>query len=214
MNPLFPLFEPAMITSPTRSTPKRRPRCAWLLPALLLAAISFAHAKSAEDYFREASYHYVAGKIQEASVEAEEGLRANPDDARLRALAEHLRKMKDEQRGGSGGDKGQDDKQKDGKQDPKDRNDDSRNDNKDDKNEGKKGGDRNTDERDESGNGNKPPEEDRDEDRDGEGERPQPRKMSEEEAKRLLNSFADDEKKEQAERRKVIRSRAGTEQDW
>ncbi len=46
------------------------------------------------------------------------------------------------------------------------------------------------------------------------GEASKGSKMSEDEAKRLLNSFADDEKKEQAERRKVQRSRAGTEQDW
>jgi hypothetical protein len=38
--------------------------------------------------------------------------------------------------------------------------------------------------------------------------------MSEQDAERLLNSFADDEKKEQAERRRVLRPRSGTEQDW
>src|SRR5690606_22251346 len=72
--------------------------------ALLVAAFAApAHAaadKGAENVYHPAAALYVEGKLQNASVEAEEGLRRYPDDPRLRMLVEQLRKMKDEQRGG------------------------------------------------------------------------------------------------------------------
>jgi Ca-activated chloride channel homolog len=187
--------------------------------SLILCAIASlpAHAKSAEDYYHGAAYQYIAGKIQEASVEAEEGLRLHPGDAKLRALAEQLRKMKDQQRGNSGkGDGKGDNKDKQDGKDAKDQKDPG---DPKDKNDPEKKGDGDKDGKDDKNTPPKPGENDRDDeagdkgDRDGERQ-PRPGQMSEEEAKRLLNSFADDEKKEQAERRRVIRQRAGTEQDW
>ncbi len=214
-----------------RMTAPRSARSRCVTPARMLAflmmfvgaATTSTYAKSAEDYYHGASYQYVAGKIQEASVEAEEGLRLHPRDAKLRMLAEHLRDMKDQQRGDQGQGEGQDkngnpDRNQDGKndRDDKDENPDDRNRDGDEGDEGDEG-------KDGDAQGERPDEDARNEPRNDETERdgdgrddnaPQPRAMSEEEAERLLNSFADDEKKEQAERRKVIRSRAGTEQDW
>jgi Ca-activated chloride channel family protein len=181
---------------------------------LSLALSTSAFAKSADDYFHGASSLYVAGKIQEASVEAEEGLRQNPGDIKLRMLAEQLRKMKDKQRGENDKNKGNDKN----KQDPKNP-DDSKDPDKNPKNSDKQDPDKKGDGKEDDKNKQppKPGDEDgKDKDKkDGEGKQaPQPNRMSEEEAKRLLNSFADDEKKEQAERRKAVRQRAGTEQDW
>lgn len=178
---------------------------ATLLAALLAAALPVP-AKSAEDYYHGAAYRYVEGKIQEAATEADEGLRLHPDDAKLRALAEQIRKMQDQQKGNSGNDKNPNDS-KNGKNPGKGQND-----------PGKKGDDKKNpgdpnqpgrEKPDNPGNAKQPPPgSNQNEDR------PQPGKMSQQEAERLLNSFADDEKKEQAERRRVLRARSGTEQDW
>jgi hypothetical protein len=186
--------------------------------AILLALYAIplqANARSAEDYYHGAAYRYVEGKIQEAAAEAEEGLRAHPDDPKLRALSEQLRKMQDRQKGNPN-------------QDPKDSGKD-----KDKNKDGGKDKDKNSGDRDKRDEGSKNP---KDPNKSGQGnpddpsnakqpppgsgqnpDRPEARKpgeMSRQEAERLLNSFADDEKKEQAERRRVVRPRSGTEQDW
>ncbi|HLU69770.1 MAG TPA: hypothetical protein VKZ88_03265 [Fibrobacteria bacterium] len=202
--------------APRRSARNRGLTPAWVAASvMMLLGAATASARSAEDYYHAAAHQYVAGKIQEASVEAEEGLRLYPGDAKLRMLAAHLRDMKDQQRGDQGQGDGQD----------KNRNPDrDREDNKGESGQGKQDQDQdqNSGSRDEEGRNDdtdrRPDGDARDEADGNDNERqtnaPQPRAMSEEEAERLLNSFADDEKKEQAERRKVIRSRAGTEQDW
>jgi Ca-activated chloride channel family protein len=186
--------------------------------AAFMCALAFqpAQAKSADDYFHGASSLYVAGKIQEASVEAEDGLRLNPGDAKLRMLAEHLRKMKDNQRPDKNKGDGKDNKDQKDPKNPDDSKDPNKNPKNSDKQDPNKKGDGKEDDKDKQPP--KPGDEngkDKDDKNKGDGKQaPQPNRMSEEEAKRLLNSFADDEKKEQAERRKAVRQRAGTEQDW
>jgi Ca-activated chloride channel family protein len=188
----------------------------WLLLAALffaVPALARANVKSAGDYFHGGAYKYVAGKQQEALVEVEEGLRHYPDDKKLQSLAGQLRKLKDQQDPKNQDNKG-DDKKKD--KDGKDKQDPNK-----DKDKDKKDGD-------------KKPDEDKDKDKDKkDGQNPDPKddgkdkpkgknpagapppgQMSEEEAKRLLNSFADDEKKEQRERQKLLRKRMETDQDW
>jgi hypothetical protein len=171
------------------------PGVARMLSLLLFATLLPTHAQSPDDHFHGSSALFVEGKIQEASVEAEEGLRRHPGDPKLRTLAEHLRKMKDEQRG-----------RQDGSRESGDGS------------ENKEKGDPGEQPEDDKSREREPP---RDGDDGGEGdekrdERPAPRpgEMSEEEARRWLDSFADDEKKEQAERRKGVRQRAGMEQTW
>jgi Ca-activated chloride channel homolog len=195
----------------------------WPLVAVTVLSVltTTVFAKSAEDYFHGAAYLYVAGKIQEASIEADEGLRLNPGDEKLRALADQLRKMKDQQRGGQGqnGQKGKEKKdgQDQNKQEGKNPDGDKGKDQ--DKNRKGENGDQKSDGPDDKKNDRQKPGEGEDGKDGKKGERDgtqgtQPPKMTEAEAQRLLNSFADDEKKEQAERRKVIRARGGTEQDW
>jgi single-stranded DNA-binding protein len=183
----------------------RVPLIRLLLPLLLLTvSASAAFAKDADAYFHGGAYKYVAGKHQDARIEVQEGLRHYPDDARLQRLAKQLDKMDKQQKDPSGqGDKDKDKKDKDKK----------------DKNEPdpKKDGDKKDDEK--KKDEKKPAEE-----KDGKNEddkpgknpagAPPPGQMSEEEAKRLLNSFADDEKKEQRERQKLLQRRMETEQDW
>jgi hypothetical protein len=199
---------------------------AFFLPLAVLLLATTASAKSANAYFHGAASQYVAGKIQEAALEVGEGLRRYPDDARLRALGEQLGKMKDQQRGNSG----KDDKKGDKKENGKDKNPDDRNkpdgsknpSDQDRKNKQGKNGDQKgeKDKRDEKKDADKPQPKPGEDPQDKGGKKDDgknaagPGKMSEDEAKRLLNSFADDEKKEQAERRRVLRQRAGTEQDW
>jgi Ca-activated chloride channel family protein len=193
-------------------TPALRSLAALVFP-LLVGSLGTSFAQTAEDAYHTASSLYVAGKIQEASVEAEEGLRIAPDDLKLGALAELLRKLKDQQRGGQG--QGDDKKQDKNKSDDKKQNDKTGDKKNDDKNRDGKNGDQKKDKPDDEkkpGNGESDPNEGKQDGRDEKS--PPPEAMSEEDAKRLLNSFADDEKKEQAERRKAIRARAGTEQDW
>jgi len=69
-----------------------------LLILTLAVASGFALGKSAADYFHDAAYKYVAGRHQEASVEADEGLRAYPGDPQLQMLSDLLKQMKDQQR--------------------------------------------------------------------------------------------------------------------
>jgi hypothetical protein len=178
-------------------------------PILLAAGLFPAFGKSAEDYFHAGSYKYVAGKIQDARVEVEEGLRHYPNDPRLRGLAGQLQDPKDPKKnppGGQGQGKDKDSKGQN-KSDPKQQ----------EKDKDKDGGKKPEDEKKKDG---QPPEP-----REGNGDKnpekgknplgaPPPGQMSEEEAKRLLNSFADDEKKEQRERQKRLRERMETDQDW
>jgi len=183
---------------------------------VMAAGATPAPAKSADDYFHGAAHLYVAGKIQEASVEAEEGLRQNPGDEKLRALADQLRKMKDQQRGNQG-QNGRNNKNDKNDKDGQDKNNPDGDEGQDqDKNRKGENGDKQSDRPDDKKNDpRKPDEGDRDQQGGRDGKQgAQPPKMTEAEARRLLNSFADDEKKEQAERRKVIRARGGTEQDW
>src|SRR5690606_12649665 len=83
--------------APRRSARNRGLTPAWVAASvMMLLGAATASARSAEDYYHAAAHQYVAGKIQEASVEAEEGLRLYPGDAKLRMLTAHLRDMKDQ----------------------------------------------------------------------------------------------------------------------
>ena len=186
-----------------------------LLPAVLFwAALSPAFGKSADDYFHNGAYKYVAGKQQEALVEVEEGLGQYPDDKKLQRLDAQLRKMKDQQNPNQNKDGKGDDKKKDpngkNKPDPKDQNKD--------KKDGDKKPDDKRDKQDKDKKDGQPPDPKEGDNKDKQGKNPDgappPGQMSEDEAKRLLNSFADDEKKEQRERQKLLRKKMESDQDW
>ncbi len=190
-----------------------------LPPLLLLFAIGLASAKkSAEDYFHGAAYKYIAGRHQEAVVEVEEGLRTFPGDAHLQALDGLLKQMKDQQRQDQNQGGGQNDDKKDQKNDKnqhkknegqkKDANDQKQNPDKAPQDSSKK----DEQNKPEKGSGEKRDSADRDSS-EGKNAPRKPGQMSKEEAERLLNSFADEEKKEQRDRQRTGK-RAEVEQDW
>ena len=192
---------------------------------LLLAASCFAQGKTAADYFHGAAYKYIAGRHQEASVEAGEGLQAYPGDPQLQMLNDLLKQMKDQQRQdqnqGGGGQQNKDSKQnQNGKNDQKnDQNKDQHNKEQPPKNSSGQGRDKKP---------QQPPPQPKPEngaaadsagkkgDSTAHGGQPPrlPGQMSKEEAERLLNSFVDEEKQAQQQRQGTPRKRAETEQDW
>jgi len=205
-----------------------------MLALCLLAG--FAAAKSAEDYLHGGASLYIQSRLQEASVEVEEGLRKYPNDSRLKALADQLKSMKDQQKKDQGGGEsqgGQGSQQKQDKQDSsqnkggqgkqdqnpsqqqKDQQKKDQDKGKQDKD--KQGGDKDKD-KDQNGQQNgQPPEAQpgKEGDSTGQGAAPvPPGQMSKEEAERLLNSYQDDEKREQKNMQKRYRKQAEVEEDW
>jgi Ca-activated chloride channel family protein len=224
-----------------------------LLSILALAAGLAAAGqpkKGLEDYVHGGASLYIQGRLQEASVEVEEGLRKFPGDARLKALAAQLKAMKDQQKQDQGGGEGQGGQ---GSQDKKDQKDSSRNQNgqgkdqdkkdpqkqdqgkdtqnKDqDKDKDKQGGGKDKEKekekekdgdkdkgKDQGGQDGEPPKEKPGQEGDstGKGAAPvPPGQMSKEEAERLLNSYQDDEKREQKNMQRRYRKQAEVEEDW
>lgn len=191
----------------------------------------FASAKVAEDYLHGGASLYIQGRLQEASVEVEEGLRKYPNDTRLKALADQLKSMKDQQKKDQGGGEsqgGQGSQQKQDKQDSsqnrngQDKQDQSKQ-QKDqqqkDQDKDKQGGDKDKDkDKDQNGQQNGPPpqaQQGKEGDSSGKGAAPvPPGQMSKEEAERLLNSYQDDEKREQKNMQKRYRKPVEVEEDW
>ncbi|MBW8889722.1 MAG: hypothetical protein JF616_18345 [Fibrobacteres bacterium] len=208
--------------------------------ALALAA-GLAAAKGAEDYLHGGASLYIQGRLQEASVEVEDGLSKYPNDARLKALANQLKSMKDQQKKDQGGGEsqgGQGSQQKQDKQDSS-RNKDGqgkqdqnqskqqqkeqqkKDQDKDKQDKDKQGGDKDQDkdkDKDQNGQQNGPPPEaqpGKQGDSTGKGAAPvPPGQMSKEEAERLLNSYQDDEKREQKNMQKRSRKQVEVEEDW
>lgn len=171
---------------------------------IVLALAALAHPRVAADYLHGSAGKYIAGRHQEALVEAEEGVRAFPDDPALKTMVAHLRRLKDQQRqdqgsqGSSGGEQGKDENPEDTKDKEQDQS--------------QKEGPEEKDQ--EAGQGKESPE-DKGQDSTGSAETPvKPGEMSKEDAERLLNSIQDDEKKEHRQQQKRWRKRPDVEQDW
>ena len=199
------------------AVPARRHAKTFLLPfALVFTWFSLALAKTADDYYHGAAYKYFAGRHQEAGVEVAEGLRAHPRDERLQNLAGLLEQMKDQQRQdqnqGGGGEPQNDpdsppDPGENRPQDPQAGQDPPPEGGPDEEEKKKQPGEESASAQDgpdstgkgESAEQSEPP--------------PRPGQMSREDAERLLNSFADDEKKEQRDLRRTPK-RSEVEKDW
>jgi len=208
-----------------------------MLALCLLAG--FAAAKSAEDYLHGGASLYIQSRLQEASVEVEEGLRKYPNDSRLKALADQLKSMKDQQKKDQGGGESQGGQGSQQKQDKQDSSQNKGGQGKQDQNpsqqqkdQQKKDQDKGKQDKDKQG-GDKDQDKDKDKDQNGQnGQPPQaqpgkegdstgqgaapvpPGQMSKEEAERLLNSYQDDEKREQKNMQKRYRKQAEVEEDW
>jgi Ca-activated chloride channel family protein len=200
------------------------------LVAFAFPRIAAAAAKPADDYLHGGAAKYIQGRLQEAGVEVEEGLRQYPNDSRLKTLANQLKNMKDQQKkdqGGQssqGGDQNKDKQDKkdssgqggqDGKKDPKDQKDQKDKD-KDKEKEKQKEQEAKDKDKDKGGQDQKPqPEEGKEGDSSGQAPAPaKPGQMSKEEAERLLNSYQDDEKREQKQLQKRNRQPVEVEEDW
>lgn len=192
---------------------------------LCLAAVSWSMAKSAEDYLHGGASKYIQGRIQEASVEVEEGLRLFPNDPKLKALGGQLRKMKDqkkEDQGGNNSQGGDGSKEKDKKPPEqgkdgqgKDQQKDQKDKQQDQEKEKEKDGQDQEKDKGAGDQGEKPPKEDgKQGDTTGRAAPVPPGQMSKEEAERLLNSYQDDEKREQKNLQKRYRKPVEVEEDW
>jgi hypothetical protein len=205
-----------------------------------------ASAKGLEDYVHGGAALYIQGRLQEATVEVEEGLRKFPDDTRLKALEAQLKAMKDQQKQDQGGGEGQGGQGSQQKQDQKDSSQNQKGQGKDqdkpdqkkpdqDKDQQKKdqgkdkaGGDKDKDKEKDKDKGDK----DKDQGGQQDGQPPQekpgqagdtagqgaapvpPGQMSKDEAERLLNSYQDDEKREQKNLQRRSRKQVEVEEDW
>jgi Ca-activated chloride channel homolog len=196
------------------------PRWAWLLAALAGAEPAKAAARSADDYLHGGSAKYIQGRLQEAGVDVEEGLRQYPGDTRLKALADQIRKMKDQKKqdqGGQDSQGGDGDKEKQDKQDSSGQGKQGDKDKQDPEKDGeKKEPEDKGEDRDKGQGGDKPETQDGQEgDSTGQDAPPvKPGQMTKEEAERLLNSYQDDEKREQKQQRQKQRGPAEVEEDW
>ncbi len=181
------------------------------LSLLFLVLAGALCAKSADMYFHGGGHKYVQGRIQEASIEIEEGVRAHPQDKRLTDFAEYLRKLKDEQKQQDGDQQQNKQEQQEGQDQEKpedsgeqDRQQDKPPEDKPEDQEGKS--DPKPDE------GSEKPEEEKPKP-DAARPQPQPGEMSEEEAERLLRAFEADEK-EQRKKAPAPAQRGGGDVDW
>ncbi len=196
---------------------------------LLLVGNIWASEKSVDDYLHGAAAKYIQGRMQEASIDVEEAIRKYPNDARLKALANQLKQMKDQQKKDQGGSSSQGGEKNKNQEDKKDSS--SQKDSQDKKDQQKqknqkkdqdkdKGQNKDKDKKpdDQKKNGNQEPQqpEPKDTDKD-EGQKAAPAKpgeMSKEDAERLLNSYQDDEKREHQNMQHRQRKPVSVEKDW
>ncbi|HKP97498.1 MAG TPA: hypothetical protein VJ385_17265 [Fibrobacteria bacterium] len=204
-----------------RAFPRLRPVSAAAFLAVALTGLSAA--KSVDDYLHGGAAKYIQGRLQEAGVEVEEGLRRYPNDSRLKALAAQLKNMKDQQKKDQGGQSSQGGDENKDKQDKKDSSGQGDRDGKKDRQDKEKekekeqeGKDQEKDKGGQDENDQKPePEEGKEGDSSGREAAPaKPGQMSKEEAERLLNSYQDDEKREQKQMQKRNRRPVEVEEDW
>ncbi len=202
-----------------------------LLTCLLFIAIgtNWAAGRSAVDYLHGGAAKYIQGRLQEASVEVEEGLRLFPNDSKLKALAGQLKSLKDQKKQDQSGEGSQGEQDSKPKEDKKDSSSQGNQQNKDqakkdqekkdqDKNQGKE---KEQDKAKEKENeAKKQAEEGKNKDQNkpdssGQAAAPvKPGELSKEEAERLLNSYQDDEKREHQEMQRRQKSPVGVEKDW
>ena len=203
----------------------------WLICFLFIAIeTSWATSRVAADYLHAGAAKYIQGRLQEASVEVEEGLRLFPNDSKLKALAGQLKSLKDQQKkdqSDGGGSQGADDSKPKG-----DKKDSSSQGDQQNKDQAKK----DQEKKDQKKNQGKENEQDKAKEKENEAKKQaeegktkdqnkpdsggqaaapvKPGELSKEEAERLLNSYQDDEKREHQEMQRRQKSPVGVEKDW
>ncbi len=194
-----------------------------MLALLFLSAFGTVSlwAKSSEDYFHGAASMYVEGRMQQAKIEVEEGLRQFPEDNKLKALAEQLKKLEDQQKqdnqNQSGGDnqENQDNKEKQEQDQNQDSNSQEEDKKEDSKDQDSKEEEKDKQEEESQGEQNQEEEKQPPQDSTSQGQAPPEQgEMSEEEAKRLLDNYKNDEKEELKNLKKKIGRRGKPVKDW
>jgi Ca-activated chloride channel homolog len=169
---------------------------------------SFAAVRSAEDYLHASGAKYIQGRLQEASVDVEEGLRHYPNDSKLNALATQLKAMKDQKKQDQGGQGSQGDPDPNKKEDKKDST------SQDPKKKGEEDK-KKQEEENRAQQGKEEPAKKDEKDSTGQAASPvKPGEMSKEEAERLLNSYQNDEKQEHEQMQRRQKGPIEVEKDW
>lgn len=198
----------------------------FLLLALAAFGNVWAAARSADDYLHGASGKYIQGRLQEATVDVEEGLSHYPNDTRLKSLAGQLKKMQDQKKkdqGASGSQGGEDPNQKQDKKDSSSQGSQSKKDQDQKDKDKQKEKDKEQQAKDEKKDKDQGKQDQKDQDKedknkgDSSGQAAAPAKpgqMSKDEAERLLNSYQDDEKREHQQMQHRQRKPVEVEKDW
>jgi single-stranded DNA-binding protein len=153
---------------------------------LIFFNLSWAQ-KAADDFFHTGGALYIEGRMQQAVIEVEDGLRKFPDDPKLKALHDQLKQLEDQQKQDNQPEQeqgeDQEDEQEQEEQDQQEQETESE------------------------------PEDEQDTTSSAEEEEPPPEEeMSEEDAKRLLDAYKDDEKEDQEKMRRRKQSKVNI--DW
>ncbi len=170
-------------------------------PLTLLLTILLGAALVKASVFEDAARLYVEGKMEQARQLAELGLRQNPDDEKLKALLEKIKKQNDKQKqkDKNKGESGDKDQQKNQDQDKQ---------NKPDEKKDKK-------EQQDKQNGQNKPQQGGDKDKKEEQSAGKKQKISREEARRILNALKEAEKDAQKKKPPIkVPARRKTDKDW
>ena len=65
---------------------------------LLMIVVSMAFAKTASEYYKEASFLYIENRLPSAEILCEEALAKYPQDQKLQMLLDRIREAKEEQK--------------------------------------------------------------------------------------------------------------------
>ena len=65
---------------------------------LLMIVVSMAFAKTASEYYKEASFLYLENRLPSAEILCEEALAKYPQDQKLQMLLDRIREAKEEQK--------------------------------------------------------------------------------------------------------------------
>jgi single-stranded DNA-binding protein len=184
-----------------------------LLACVILCTFGsiWAAVRAPADYLHGGASKYIQGRLQEASVEVDEGLSLYPNDPKLKALAGQLKSLKDQKKqdqSSGGSQSGDDSNPKEDKKDSSSQ-DDSQ----------KKDQEKKDQEKDQAKDQDKGKEKEQEDQKKGdstgqEAAPVKPGELSKEEAERLLNSYQDDEKREHQEMQRRQKRPVGVEKDW
>ncbi|MGL1933778.1 MAG: hypothetical protein OCD01_02095 [Fibrobacterales bacterium] len=190
------------------------------LLAIVLTVIGLATAQSAHDYFKKASFLYVGSKVDQALLEAEEGLNRYPDNEKLQMLKERIEEIKDQQDEQQKKDQQQQNQDENQDQDQQEDQEENKQDQEEQQDQQNKAGESSSQESSPSSNAGseepEPQEEDPSESDSTEAPPPevQEGELTPEQAEELLQNFNEEEMKEDPEKWKRGKGQGRPAKDW